>query len=203
MDGAVGVFGQNLDYIATLARDAKFRTCFASSRKLSNFAAVSDLKHGMFITEVLENVFLQIGPLFSQDRVSSKDREDIVSIVSKNLALLSSAYKEGDKTQAYLVLEDLQVGAIKFTNAAGGRREAARPQYPEELPPPVRAPEQDKNGVPELSDDARRCIEVLEASLSGPRDPNITAKDLDSMLAHCVDEKENSVELVRSVRDNP
>ena len=78
----------------------------------------------------------------------------------------------------------------------------------EKQPSTTRAREQDgenarRTQAPELSDAAKRCIQTLEAALSGPRDPNITAKDLDSMLADCVDEEENSVELVRSVRDNP
>ena len=57
--------------------------------------------------------------------------------------------------------------------------------------------------APELSEGARKCIEILEASLGRPRNRNITIEDLDSMLADYVDEEEDSVELVRSVRDNP
>lgn len=72
----------------------------------------------------------------------------------------------------------------------------------------TRALEQDgKNArrtqAPELSEGARKCIEILEASLGRPRNRNITVRDLDSMLADYVDEEEDSVELVRSVRDNP
>ena len=54
---------------------------------------------------------------------------------------------------------------------------------------------------PELSDDAKTCIQILESAMGRPTNPNITAKDLDSMLADYVDEKEDSAELVRSVRD--
>ena len=56
--------------------------------------------------------------------------------------------------------------------------------------------------VPNLSKDTKMCIRILEASLGRPANPNITIKDLDSMLADYVDENENSVELVRSVRDD-
>ena len=57
--------------------------------------------------------------------------------------------------------------------------------------------------APELSEGARKCIEILEASLGRPRNRDITVRDLDSMLADYVDEEEDSVALVRSVRDNP
>ena len=78
----------------------------------------------------------------------------------------------------------------------------------EKPPSTTRALERDgKNArrtqAPELSDDAKMCIRALEAALSGPRDPSITGRDLDSMLAGYVDGEEDSVELVRSVRDNP
>lgn len=45
-------------------------------------------------------------------------------------------------------------------------------------------------------------MRVLESSLGRPVNPNVTARDLDSMLADYVDENEDSVELVRSVRDD-
>ena len=55
--------------------------------------------------------------------------------------------------------------------------------------------------APGLSDDAKACIQILESSMGRPTDPNITARDLDSMLAGYADEEEDSVALVRSVRD--
>ena len=55
----------------------------------------------------------------------------------------------------------------------------------------------------EPSEDAKMCIRVLESSMGRPANLNVTARDLDSMLADYVDENEDSVELVRSVRDGP
>lgn len=60
----------------------------------------------------------------------------------------------------------------------------------------------DKSQTPELSDDAKTCIQILESAMGRPTNPDITARDLDSMLADYVDEEEDSVELVRSVRDD-
>lgn len=114
MDDVNGIFIQNLDGVGALARDGKFRACFRSSRDLTRFAAMSDLKHGVFITEVLESVFLQIGPLFAHYRIPPNDRSDMVANVGKKLSLLSSAYKKEDKNQAYRVLEDLRFDATKF-----------------------------------------------------------------------------------------
>lgn len=57
------------------------------------------------------------------------------------------------------------------------------------------------NRTPKLSKDTEACMRVLESSLGRPANPNVTARDLDSMLADYVDENEDSVELVRSVRD--
>lgn len=114
MDDVNDIFIQNLDGIGALARDGKFRACFRSTHDLTRFAAMSDLKHGVFITEVLESVLLQIGPLFADYRIPPNDRTNIVDNVCEKLSLLSSAYKEEDKNQAYRVLEDLRFDATKF-----------------------------------------------------------------------------------------
>ena len=59
MDAIGEVFGQRLDDIVALARDSKFKACFLSSSDLTKFASMSGFKHGVLITEVLENVFLE------------------------------------------------------------------------------------------------------------------------------------------------
>lgn len=75
-------------------------------------------------------------------------------------------------------------------------------------PPPFKntvallPPKRGAADAPELSEDTKKCIQILEASLGRPANPDITIEDLDSMLADYVDENENSVELVRSVRDD-
>lgn len=68
-------------------------------------------------------------------------------------------------------------------------------------------PEQDranscKDRRPELSEDTETCMRALESSLGRPVNPNTTARDLDSMLEDYVDENEDFVALVRSVRDD-
>lgn len=108
------VFGQRLDRIATLVRDSGFRACFLSSVELTRFASTASFKHGVFISEILESVFVQIGPLFAQYRIPPQERTDIVDGIGKSLSLLASSYNEGDKVQSYGILEDLRFKATQF-----------------------------------------------------------------------------------------
>lgn len=114
MDAVGEVFGQRLDDIVALARDSKFRACFLSSADLTRFASISGFKHGVLVMEVLENVFLEVGQTLSRHQVLQQDRADVTASISKNLSLLSSAYKDEDKSAAYRVLEDLRFDATKF-----------------------------------------------------------------------------------------
>ena len=114
MSETTAIFGRRLDDIVALAHDSKFRACFLLSSDLTKFAAMSDFKYGLFITEVLENVFLQVGQAMSRHRVLPQDRTDVVACINKNLELLSSAYKAENKSEAYRVLEDLRFDATKF-----------------------------------------------------------------------------------------
>ena len=114
MDAIGEVFGQRLDDIVALARDSKFKACFLSSADLTRFASMSGFKHGVLITEVLENVFLEVGQTLSRHQVLQQDRADVTASIYSNMSLLSSVYKDEDKSAAYRVLEDLRFEATKF-----------------------------------------------------------------------------------------
>lgn len=163
MDGAEAAFARKLGDAAALARDLRFGACSASFRRLGAAAAASGSKHGAFVAGVLEGAFSGLGSLFSRRGISPRDRADAAARTGESLSRLSSACRDGDRAGVYAILEDLSFEAARL-----------RLRYAGADPP----------GLPES---ARECIEVLEASMGRPADPGITARDLDSMLAGCVD----------------
>lgn len=165
-----------------MAIDSRFGACSASFRQLAMSATASGFKHRAFVAEVLEGVFSGLGSLFSRRGISPRDRADAAARAGESLSRLSSACQDGDRIRVYAILEDLRFDAAKI-----------RLRYADAVTP--------ERHAPELPESTRECIEILGASMGRPADPDITARDLDSMLADCVDEDEDSVELVRSVRD--
>lgn len=93
----------------------------------------------------------------------------------------------------YMALSGTMLKRCRAVTQTPGAQDGAAPPRPARGPAGPRAPE--------LSEDAKACIQTLELSMGRPANPDITARDLDSMLADYVDENEDSVELVRSVRD--
>ena len=176
VDVAEAAFARKLGDAAALARDLRFGACSASFRRLGAAAAASGSKHGVFVAGVLEGAFSGLESLLSRRCVPPRDRADAAARAGESLSRLSSACREGNRARVYAILEDLSFEAARL-----------RLRYAGADPP----------GLPES---ARECIEVLEASMDRPADPGITARDLDSMLAGCVDEGEDSVALIRSVR---
>lgn len=114
MNEVGGVFGQSLEELVALSRDSRFKACFLASSDLAKFASMANFKHGVFIAEVLESVFLQIGQMLSRHDVPPRDRAAVAAGINKNLSLLSEAYKAEDKPRAYEILEDLRFDATKF-----------------------------------------------------------------------------------------
>lgn len=111
----------------------------------------------------------------------------------------------GTRGEKYIVRQDIFEETYELVQMPKRVKKPLRKSQIQEQPggaartPPQPAGNPDKP-KPELSDDARTCIQILEVAMGRPTNPSITSKDLDSMLADYVDEEEDAVELVRSVR---
>lgn len=106
-------FEESLQSMMDLSGRRNFRGCFAVAANMTRLSALLDFKRGVFIAEVLEGVFSQIGPLFDTYAVPSDDATGLVDNVTKNLRALLSDYK-GDKARLYDILEDMRSTATAF-----------------------------------------------------------------------------------------
>lgn len=111
----------------------------------------------------------------------------------------------GVRGEKYIVRRDIFEETYELVQTPRHVEKPPRKPQVQEQPSVVRTPPRRPTHGPnkseqELYEDARTCIRILEASMGRPTNPDITAKDLDSMLADYVDENEDSVQLVRSVR---
>ena len=111
----------------------------------------------------------------------------------------------GARGEKYIVRRDIFEETYELVQTPRRVEKPPRKPQVQEQPSVVRTPPRRPTHGPnkseqELYEDARTCIRILEAAMGRPTNPDITAKDLDSMLADYVDENEDSVQLVRSVR---
>jgi len=108
------IFDESFQAMIALAGKSSYINCFNISVDLTRMSVQSDFKDGIFISEILENIFQQIGPLFDQYKIDEKDVKLIKEQVCEYLVLLSKVYRDEDKTKAYEVLRDLRSMTSQF-----------------------------------------------------------------------------------------
>lgn len=113
MKDAHVVFEECLQDMIKLVGEPNLRGCFIIATDLTRSSALSDFKRGVFIAEILENVFVQVGSTFDKYVVSKDDEKEIIDNMTQNLSALLSDYK-GDKVKLYDILEDLRFTATMF-----------------------------------------------------------------------------------------
>lgn len=88
-------------------------SCFHLARDLTKVATYAGFKQGVLVAEVLEGVFMQIGPLFEQYKIPADERSNIKTTIGQYVSSLASTYKS-DSSAAYELLADLRLAATQF-----------------------------------------------------------------------------------------
>jgi len=113
MKDAREVFDESLKSISEMLDSNNVKGSFFLSSYLTTFAHMSDYPDGVFISEVLENVFSQVGPLLEDEKVSQSARVQAIVLLKKPFQGIVDNYR-GDKNKLYAALRDLRVQATSI-----------------------------------------------------------------------------------------
>lgn len=80
---------------------------------MTRIATYADFKQGVLVSEVLEGVFGQVGPLFDMFDVPDNEKKRITKKIGQNIAALSPVYVN-DAAETYKILTELRFTATKF-----------------------------------------------------------------------------------------
>jgi hypothetical protein len=108
------VFNENLQSISTLLDSGNLRACFIASSNLTMFSAMSEYDDGVMITEVLQGVFSEVGPLFDDYLIEENDSKQLISEMKKYMKDVIKNYDENNKNELYSALKNLRYVATKF-----------------------------------------------------------------------------------------
>ena len=108
------VFNENLLSISNLLDSSNLRACFLGSANLTIFSTMADYDDGVMITEILQGVFSEIGPLFDEYQIEEGEREQIMNDMKKYMKDIISNYNENNKNELYSALKNLRHVATKF-----------------------------------------------------------------------------------------
>ena len=108
------VFKENLQHISNSLDSDNLRACYIGSANLTMFSVMSDYDDGVIITEVLQGIFSEIGPLFDDYQIEIKDREQLMDEMKKYMKDIIKNYDEKNKNDLYSALKNLRHVATKF-----------------------------------------------------------------------------------------
>jgi len=108
------IFDENFKVLIEMTEKMNLVNCMNTALDLTRVSALADFKDGLFVSETLENVFSQVGPLLDQYNIPEEDRKQIKEKMYQSMILLSQNYKADDKVKLYEILRDLRSHATCF-----------------------------------------------------------------------------------------
>jgi hypothetical protein len=108
------VFKENLLSISDSLDSSNLRACFLGSANLTIFSTMADYDDGVIITEMLQNVFSEVGPLFDEYQMDEKDSEQLMNEMKKYLKDIIKNYDDKNKNDLYIALKNMRCVATKF-----------------------------------------------------------------------------------------
>ncbi len=114
MKDVIAVFDENLKIIADIVAPNNYRNCLLASANLTQFCNMSEYDDGVLISEILESVFSQVGPLFDDYLISDKEKEGISNDIKSSLKVIINNYGKSDKNDLYTALKNFRFTATKI-----------------------------------------------------------------------------------------
>lgn len=104
-------YTERLENIYNLINEEQYRSCFKVSKNLTNFSWTMELKDEVFISEVLESIFNQMGDVLSEYKIPPEKKEKLKNELSNGMKKLISAYSKKNPSELYDCLRELRYSA--------------------------------------------------------------------------------------------
>jgi len=114
MKGVKEVFDEKLKLINEMIEKDHLRGGYITSTDLTRYSTMSDFDDGILISELLENVFSEIGPLFEMYQIEEENKKRLLEEIKEQISKLKQYIQKPDEKQLYLALRQLRSTATKF-----------------------------------------------------------------------------------------
>ena len=104
-------YKERLENILNLINDEQYMSCFQVARNLTNFSWTMELKDEVFISEVLEVLFREMGQLIETYKIPQKIREELKIQLSVLTKKLIEMYPKNNPSDLYKSLKELRYAA--------------------------------------------------------------------------------------------
>ena len=104
-------YKERLENILNLIDDQQYMSCFQVARNLTNFSWTMELKDEVFISEVLESLFSQMGELIETYKIPQEIRDELKIQLLTLMQKLIKTYPENNPSDLYESLKELRYAA--------------------------------------------------------------------------------------------
>jgi len=118
------VFKENMELISSNLHIKNVNGCYRKCIDLSTFCAMADCENELFVSEMLESIFLHIGMVQEEYELNEKDVSELMDEIKTGLKTVSESYKN-DTNKLYSALKRMHFLSTKF--GLKSRRNVDRP----------------------------------------------------------------------------
>lgn len=108
------IFLDNLKQIGELIETRNIQGAYKVSTNLIRFCDTTDDEEGVFISELLENVFSQVGPILDNYQLSEQEITELIQSLQKTYKGFIVAIEEKKRLEIFDTLVKLRFIATKF-----------------------------------------------------------------------------------------
>jgi hypothetical protein len=105
------VFNENLNSMVGMLDSGNIKGCFFISSQLTMLSYLSEYREGVMISELLEGVFSQIGPVLDGYAFEATEKSRILNEIKVPFKEIIENYQKGDKNKLYSAMKDLRFRA--------------------------------------------------------------------------------------------
>lgn len=108
------IFKENIEQIGNLLLEMDFASCFKLSGGLTHFNSYTENAEYIFISEVLEGIFSQVGPIVDDIQVPEDEFNNFTSKIQEAYYNLKIAIEHNNKIEIFDSLVSLRFIATQF-----------------------------------------------------------------------------------------
>lgn len=114
MKDVLEIFDENLKAMIGMLEDGNIKGCTFVTSNLCIFSSLAEYKEGVMISETLNGVIYEIGPILDEEIYSVEEKISGLSRITKPLKKIIESYQKPDKSELYNALKEIRVQATQM-----------------------------------------------------------------------------------------
>ena len=107
-------YKERLENIHNLIKDGQYGNCFKIAKNLTNFSWTMELKEEVFISEILEAIFIEMSDVMMEHKIPNNIKDELKTTLIERMKELINAYNTKNATALYEALKEIRYEATHY-----------------------------------------------------------------------------------------